>query len=245
MRFNSPKIRVLLFGMIIAFVIVSGCTYLNIPSVTSDNSGATCGVRNEGTICKQKGGHDLCVNLNVSNTHCGSCFNSCSSTGACVSGQCRTTTCPQGEVDALGSCIRMDFPEIATIHCGGFGLQCPPGNRCFEGVCEPLTCPSPTHICAGYFCCPADTDNPCYGVQGSEWCKDGCKNFQTDTENCGGCGKECGSGRKCCSGKCVNIQTDAGNCGSCNTTCWKTCSNGKCDPKFEVIDPLNQYKVGP
>ena len=201
-------------------------------SVTTASSGGTCGVRKEGTICKQQAGPDLCVNLNVSNTHCGACFNSCSSTGACIDGRCITTTCPKGEVDALGSCISMDFPKIATINCGGFAQQCPPGNTCWEGVCEPLTCPSPKHICAGYFCCPADTDNPCPGMQmAGEWCGYACRNFQTDAKNCGGCSSKCPKDQICSAGKCNNPECDtASDCMKPTPPHmeWAACTNHQC-----------------
>ncbi|MGC4086960.1 MAG: glycosyl hydrolase family 8 [Polyangiaceae bacterium] len=70
-------------------------------------------------------------------------------------------------------------------------------------------------------------------------------NFNTDGNNCGGCGKACTGGLVCnagtcsadCTGgttkcgiNCVNTQSDAANCGTCGTSCsgGRTCSAGNC-----------------
>ena len=49
----------------------------------------------------------------------------------------------------------------------------------------------------------------------------GCKSLMTDANNCGGCGKSCGSG-----GTCKNGQCSCGNmtCGAAETCCNGTCS---------------------
>src|SRR6185437_3722175 len=72
-------------------------------------------------------------------------------------------------------------------------------------------------------------------------CNGSCVNTQNDNQNCGACGKVCGSSSTCqngacacsggllsCSGSCVASNTD--NCGSCNNKCssGQVCNNGQC-----------------
>lgn len=74
-------------------------------------------------------------------------------------------------------------------------------------------------------------------------CADGCKNLQTDRDNCGACGKKCALGELCdlgnctasCSGmlcgtSCVNTQTDEEHCGVCFKSCLaaQECVGGSC-----------------
>lgn len=83
-------------------------------------------------------------------------------------------------------------------------------------------------------------------------CGDVCSDTQTDSENCGGCGKlcpsaevcvkgacvtECPSGDTLCTagdsgaGTCVNTRSDNHNCGSCHHSCptGQVCSSGVCN----------------
>nr|MBK7067692.1 hypothetical protein [Deltaproteobacteria bacterium] len=76
-------------------------------------------------------------------------------------------------------------------------------------------------------------------------CGTRCVNLQTDTTQCGMCGRACPSGSTCnagacstvcasgqtqCSGRCVNVQTDAAHCGACGMACaaGTACSAGRC-----------------
>src|SRR5512142_1364614 len=79
-------------------------------------------------------------------------------------------------------------------------------------------------------------------ASGQEMCNGSCINVMgSDSQNCGACGKSCGSGSSCqngtcacgsgllsCNGTCV--QQDASNCGMCGKTCTGTqvCANGAC-----------------
>lgn len=77
-----------------------------------------------------------------------------------------------------------------------------------------------------------------------------CSNVQSDRDNCGRCGMQCGDGLVCslgacvegcqdgrtnCAGTCVDLTTDEANCGGCSAadpqhmcTADQTCTNGVC-----------------
>jgi hypothetical protein len=46
----------------------------------------------------------------------------------------------------------------------------------------------------------------------------GCVDFQTDNNNCGGCGHGCSGDQECCGAQCVPL-TDPRNCGKCGNAC--------------------------
>jgi hypothetical protein len=135
------------------------------------------------------------------------------------------------------------------LNCG----EC--GNRCSPDVAD---------SCGGSECkCgqnPACTDgktciNPLVG----------CRDMQTDRQNCGArgnqcapeetctggvcsCGGEtCGPGTTCCSGVCTDTKTDSQNCGACHQACEgeeDACTNGSCgcpgggtcpEPAFNIL----------
>jgi hypothetical protein len=104
---------------------------------------------------------------------------------------------------------------------------CPDGNAGDSLYCHAGNCAAGEAICAGV-----------------------CSNMQTDRDNCGQCGNQCGDGLVCsggtcvegcdngqvsCAGSCVDTQTDEMNCGGCGLTgpqfvCdgAETCSGGGC-----------------
>ncbi|ONI09900.1 hypothetical protein PRUPE_4G017100 [Prunus persica] len=69
-----------------------------------------------------------------------------------------------------------------------------------------------------------------YGSAGPDCCNKKCVDRNTDTANCGKCGRKCNYAEICCEGKCVNPNSDNENCGSCNNTCKKgtSCAFGMC-----------------
>src|SRR5450432_2058511 len=79
-------------------------------------------------------------------------------------------------------------------------------------------------------------------------CSQGCTNVATDSQNCGSCGKVCGSGQSCTAGACVCnlglllrnnscVQSDSTHCGNCATACTGTtpvCSSTGCSSSCPV-----------
>lgn len=75
-------------------------------------------------------------------------------------------------------------------------------------------------------------------------CGTQCVDPNSDANNCGGCGKQCGTGQGCiggtcgtcpsgqtlCAGICTNTSADPTNCGACGVTCavGGTCQTGTC-----------------
>ncbi len=89
----------------------------------------------------------------------------------------------------------------------------------------------------------AGTTLPC--PSGTTLCGSFCRNTQSDSQNCGGCGMGCASDRTCmggvcvapcptgqglCGGTCIDLQSNSSNCGSCGRTCisGQFCASGNC-----------------
>lgn len=108
-----------------------------------------------------------------------------------------------------------------------------------------------------------DTHATCCFEQ-QDCCDGACVELDSDSENCGHCGRVCGPGDLCIGGDCVpstpcpsgkdycpyrgclDLKTDLGNCGACGNFCIatvggrRTCVNGQCacaDPGW-WIDPV-------
>ncbi len=104
---------------------------------------------------------------------------------------------------------------------------CPDGNAENSVYCHAASCAENESICAG-----------------------ACANMQSDRDNCGACGTQCGDGLVCsfgqclegcadglvnCGGGCVDLAMDRNNCGGCGATdsarvCTpdQNCNNGTC-----------------
>jgi MYXO-CTERM domain-containing protein len=177
--------------------------------------------------------------------HCGGCSVSCNgATPACVAGTCSATTCPAGTAECVapaGDC-ETQTPDDPR-NCGGCGLVCAPPHA--SGVCS-------NGVCAVGFC-EADFAD-CNGLEG-----DGCEypvaSFQTDSNNCGACGKSCAlahAGAVCTAGVCAlggcasgwldcnglsadgcefdmrSLASDPDNCGRCGVSCAPAHGAGAC-----------------
>ena len=61
-------------------------------------------------------------------------------------------------------------------------------------------------------------------------CDGGCVDLASDSEHCGGCGRECKRGTRCCAGACVDPNSDPNHCGACGLRCPGTtgCCAGEC-----------------
>lgn len=69
------------------------------------------------------------------------------------------------------------------------------------------------------------------GSPGPDCCRRRCVDVDTDTRNCGECGRRCRYGEVCCRGKCVDVLFDPMNCGWCKNKCKKGgyCAYGMCN----------------
>lgn len=91
----------------------------------------------------------VCVDLNSSVNHCGSCGNTCPPGNVCIGGIC---SCPAGFVNCGGVCVDLNTD---ANHCGACGHTCPPGKFCVGGICS--TCPNGSVDCNGT-CIDLNTD---------------------------------------------------------------------------------------
>jgi hypothetical protein len=206
-----------------------------------------------------------CVNLQTDQDNCGACGFSVPYGETCRNGQFSSPagqnpagsvatsapaavpqgTCPSGRSSCNGTC--RDLVNDAA-NCGSCGNSCPSGQDCENGRCllpvtsVPVMSTSPALTITPELSCSHD-QIPC----GSS-----CVDVFSDKNNCGVCGRACGSQDKCvnarcgpactdsgtilCDDSCVSLDTDMNNCGTCGTEC-KTflphakgslCSEGQC-----------------
>jgi hypothetical protein len=186
------------------------------------------------------------VNFKSDPSNCGACGHECGPGVRCFQGICG---CPSGQTDCNGRCADLNNDNRNCAECGRrcpnwttAGWPAPPPNMdygCAGGECQRLKCRE------GFRDCDGDLSN-------------GCEiNIETDTSNCGECGKACASGQLCaipkngkvpsclcgpgltlCGGggedySCVDLLNDRENCGACNNNCGTssklaTCEQGRC-----------------
>src|SRR5579872_4049697 len=190
---------------------------------------------------------DGCVNVRTDDRHCGVCDNPCTADKFCMDGHCvcRPPKGPCGDecCDPNETCCREGCRDLQTDNnsCGTCDNACIGGKTCQNGQC---VCPAGRDPCGNVCCGPGET-----------CCPDGCRNLNTDDNNCGTCGYPCtggktcqnglcfcparrnpcgsvccGPGETCCPDGCRNLNTDDNNCGTCGYPCTgvKTCQNGVC-----------------
>lgn len=199
-----------------------------------------------------------CVNISVSDQHCGGCNEPCADSEMCSNGAC-SDTCPSPLTECNGNCTDLDRD---SANCGMCGRSCPSGTPCVGGSCG---CPDYTLFCAGG-CTDPDNDpdhcgacneacpegagcfeGACGCPEGAELCDDACVPLNTP-EHCGDCGVECASDQLCapegciaetqpcptgterCGAACVNTDAAANHCGGCDQACPAAtyCDGGSC-----------------
>lgn len=253
-------------------------------TLASDNANCgACGtVCSSGQVCSKGacatscgGGTSLCGSTcNDTQTdpnNCGACGTKCAGGQVCSSGKC-AATCATSETLCGSSCVDT---QTDNANCGSCNDVCQAGEACAGGTCS-LTCQQGLSLCQA----PTITDG---GVTdaANEASTDAalldsstdaaldsgfvltypyCANFQSDNQNCGGCGIVCGGGTTCKGGSCVNDCTgqdggaltlcapdggasycadttvDNTNCGTCGHVCpnGQLCSNGACVASFAL-----------
>jgi len=125
-----------------------------------------------------------CSDLTTDTGNCGRCGQACGSLQVCYSGQC-SAGCPSGTVVCAGKCVE---PNADPKHCGAT-LGCGEDGG------------SPGKVCG--------TNEACYGSQclgdcpnNTTMCGTRCTDTTSDKNNCGACGKRCGTGKVCSSQLC-------------------------------------------
>jgi hypothetical protein len=181
--------------------------------------------------CMDSGaGKNVCVDLQESPNHCGTCGTKCGPGLGCWKGQCQA--CPTGTQNCSGSCVDL---QTNVKHCGGCGQAC-------EKPDPYMPFPQPRGlICeAGQCGCPSGKLLSCGSLSGNQA---RCVDFLSSPSDCGLCSASCSSGTSCtggscscvapkkmCSGKCYDLATDPYQCGSCGKVCPspEVCSQGSC-----------------
>lgn len=177
-----------------------------------------------------------CVNLQSSQTHCGSCKKACKTGFSCKGGQCQ---CPAGQKDCNGVCSQC----CANNDCGGTQVcqsgfckgncrsdnDCRSNFACVSNQCSTSTCKTGFRLCSGR----------CIANNGCCVDKDCNNNFACLSNQCST--NTCKAGYKICKGQCIlsdgccsdsdcssNFACVGNQCST--TTCrsgYKTC-NGQC-----------------
>ncbi len=175
-------------------------------------------------------------------------------TGPVDTGPSDTGPSDTGMTDAGPADVGCGDTMTDRNNCGGCGRVCCAGNVCAGGMCVNACSPGITS------CPPATPPVGCFGGNI-------CVSTQTDSNNCGMCGRVCCAGVRCnagacvpscaaglnvcppstppvgCSseGVCVDFRTDDANCGMCGRACpaGQVCSAGDCQAPFTAVAPCN------
>ncbi|MBO4350391.1 MAG: SH3 domain-containing protein [Proteobacteria bacterium] len=142
-----------------------------------------------------------CVDITSSLTHCGECDNACNvanATNICNLAQCEFSCNPGFALNKDGTGCEVTACTEGSVQCVGKDIQ---------------TCKNSQWVTTKT--CTTDVVNAepiCQNAQCSRACKSGfsecggkCVNYQSDVNNCGGCGSKCNvpnAENKCNSGKC-------------------------------------------
>ncbi len=233
----------------------NGCeASLNTDPLNCGACGKVCSLANANTACQAgtcvitscKSGYADC-DLNPANgcetplnttSNCGACGVACTNahgTATCTAGAC-APSCTAGYGDCDGNKNNGCETQLDTLtNCGACGAACSFPNAaasCSTGTCTLGACN------AGYGNCDGNAANGCE------------TNTNTNSADCGMCGKVCGTGTICSNGSCVttctpgtadcnmnpadgcevNTTTSSNNCGGCNMPCADTqyCANAVC-----------------
>lgn len=183
---------------------------------------------------------NTCVNEAFDPNNCGACGIVCNlpnATAVCSNGACVVASCAPNFANCDG--IQSNGCEASLSsnnNCGACGQVCS-GNSAVHISSEICGSGTPN-------CCEITQCSPGWGNCTGYSCAGGCNtNFESDSNNCGGCNNVCPAGQSCqsgtcacpagqtyCSGACVNLQSDNSNCGACGKACsiFASCSAGQC-----------------
>jgi hypothetical protein len=207
------------------------------PSQTCESSTCKCP---SGDLCGM-----ACVDKMTDPQNCGTCGKTCTQGASCLAGTCGP--CPPGTPNTCNNaCVNLTND---VKNCGVCGKACAADENCTAGKCIqcPLNAPTPCNgscsdfntdsnncgscggmpcdtanyeVCSGGMCAGAATCAPCDGT--TDCCFECPTNIQTDTANCGSCGKFCNTGDVCSGGLCKACQLFD----TCKSCCDKQHSDG-------------------
>lgn len=154
---------------------------------------------------------------------------------------------PASCLDVGTICINPSSPA-APAYCGpNCSMACAMNEICNMGSSDPMNMKKAMPTCKA---CPA----------GQLGCGGACTNVQTDSKNCGMCGKSCLTGQQCMAGKCVctdmtktlcmtmageeciDLKRDSKHCSMCGMACplaGDICDNGTCKADCSDLKKMN------
>ncbi|MDX2012511.1 MAG: LamG-like jellyroll fold domain-containing protein [Myxococcaceae bacterium] len=156
----------------------------------------------------------VCVDLQNDRRHCGACGTACAAGSVCTAGACVANA---GCAAPLRACSGVCFDlQNDPGHCGSCATVCGTSEYCRQGQCTSLAAD------AGPPSCPS----------GTAGCDGGCFDQQNDPNNCGACGRSCGTTAYCSAGVCTQFPAtglDAGTCIASTNPCEiVSFTNGAC-----------------
>jgi len=139
-----------------------------------------------------------CVDTKTDDRNCGMCGTKCGANKVCMAGAC-ADNCAMGTTKCGNSCVDQ---QTDRTNCGGCGTTCKDGEICSAGKCA-ISCQQGLTKCSapvadgGVADAAADASSDGGSLSG-----DYCANLQSDTANCGTCGKVCSAAETCVAGTC-------------------------------------------
>jgi hypothetical protein len=173
---------------------------------------APCTKGHAGQYCKLDAGTQFaccpgggCTDTSADPKNCGRCGSLCDPGLSCVGSTCVALTCTtttqgqycEDDAGTLGSCCGTSCVHRGSDpnNCGGCGITCLSSETCVSGDCGVASCSAQTLGSSCHF------DGGSYVTPGL-CCTSGCVDTDVDVNNCGGCNRQCPSGKTCNNGQC-------------------------------------------
>lgn len=178
----------------------------------------------------------VCIDSSSDPEHCGGCGNACADDQVCDGGSC-ASDCSPGLLACSRQCVDASSDPV---NCGRCGEVCDVDGSCVAGDCKDAcndACDDEREVCIGGECeCRPEL----------EACAGACVDLRTDAQNCGACGKACGTDPcgdfDCqpdgctgfpaqCDDACTDLSSDPLHCGECDRQCDsdEACILGECE----------------